>query len=66
MKQRIRILTTNCKRCGKPLATLSRSLYGAEQAKAQYEGICQDCVLPDERQEINNLIAEAILEDAKC
>jgi Protein of unknown function (DUF2688) len=60
-RTRIQIITTSCRRCGKPLATLSRSLYGAERAKANLDRICGDCVTEEERQEMLVAQAQAIL-----
>ncbi len=62
MKRRpITIVTTICRRCNKPLTTLSRSLYGADEAKARLDRLCSDCTTPEERQEMLMLQAEAIL-----
>jgi hypothetical protein len=57
----ITILTTSCRRCGRPLATASRSLTGADAAKEQYDRICERCVTPEERQAMLDAQAGAIL-----
>jgi hypothetical protein len=57
---RFKIITTTCRRCGKALATGSRSLYGADAAKAELDRICENCVTPEERQEIQRAIGQAI------
>ena len=58
---KIAIISTTCRRCGKPIATLNRSLYGADELKARLDRICTDCITVDEAQEILNGQAEAIL-----
>jgi hypothetical protein len=60
-RQPLRILTTTCRRCGKPVATASRSLYGADAAKARLDRICEACCTPEERREMLTLQADAIL-----
>ncbi len=61
MRRRITIETTHCKRCGKLLATASRSLYGLDTLKAKYGNICQDCITPDELVEMNDAIGKGII-----
>jgi hypothetical protein len=56
----IQILTVNCPRCGRPVATASRSLIGADAAKAQYEGICERCITPNELMDIQQAQLNAI------
>jgi uncharacterized protein DUF2688 len=60
-KTRITIITTSCRRCGRTLATASRSIHGADRAKAQLGSICESCITPAERIEILNAIGGAIL-----
>jgi len=55
-----RIISTKCKRCGKNIATLNRSLYGANAAKAQYGSMCKDCLLPHEKIEIEKAVENAV------
>lgn len=55
---RISLVMTACRRCGKPITTGSRSLYGADEAKAKLDRICEICITPDERQAI--LAAQAV------
>ncbi len=64
-RARIEIVTTSCRRCGKALATASRSLHGADAAKARFGSICSDCVTPAEREEMLHAIAGAILGGAR-
>lgn len=61
MRRRITIVTTSCRRCGCRLATASRSIHGADNAKAELDSICERCVTPEERQRIMAAIAGAIL-----
>lgn len=58
---RINIVHAPCKRCGKMLAMTDRSIYGADDAKKKYGGICSDCITPEERAEIEKAIAGSIL-----
>lgn len=58
--RRIEILTTTCRKCGKTIATLSRSLFGADQAKA-IGPICSSCVTEEEKYEIRRIQGEAWL-----
>lgn len=61
---KIRIITTTCRRCGNPVATASRSILGADAAKAKFDRICKSCITPDEEREILNAQAGAILRHA--
>jgi hypothetical protein len=58
---KIQIITTSCRRCGCKLATASRSIYGADRAKAELGSICERCITPAERERILAAIAGAIL-----
>ena len=59
---KVRILTTTCRRCGKPIATLNKSLYGLDELKARLDRICTDCITVDEAQDISDAQAQAILQ----
>lgn len=48
----INILTTTCRRCGRPIATLSRSIIGADEEKATLDRICSGCITADEQRRI--------------
>jgi hypothetical protein len=61
MRGKIQILTVSCRRCDKQLATASRSLFGADAAKARLDRICEGCATPEERREMLTLQADAIL-----
>ena len=50
--KRIEIVQTGCRRCGKPISTLSHSLVGADALKAELGEICGDCTTPDEHRRI--------------
>ena len=58
---RIEIVSTVCRRCGRPIATLNKSLYGCDELKAKLDRICTDCITTDEAQEILDGQAQAIL-----
>ncbi len=57
MRERV----TLCKRCGKPIATLTQSIWGANDARDKYAGICEDCITEEERQSIKNMVIAAIV-----
>lgn len=61
MGRRIYIVETKCKRCGKPLHTTNRSLYGADALKAELGSICSACTTPEEKERILHGTASAIL-----
>jgi ribosomal protein L32 len=63
--KRIQIYATNCKRCGKPIHATTSSFYGANSLHAKYSRICSDCTTPEEKQEILNGTANAILRSRK-
>lgn len=52
MRRKYSIVMTKCRRCGKPLATGNRSLYGADQLKKRLGSICEGCITDEERHEI--------------
>jgi hypothetical protein len=51
-RKRIAIIVSKCRRCGKPLATASRSIWGADAIKKKYELICDDCLTPEEKDDM--------------
>lgn len=44
------MVNSNCKRCGKPIITSNRSLFGNNSAHAKWAGIC--CLTQDELKEM--------------
>ena len=60
MRTRFTIQMTTCRRCGKALATGSRSLYGADAAKARLDRICRSCITPEEQAEIELAVNAAV------
>lgn len=48
-KNRITIETVHCKRCGKELATTSRSVHGNDKLKTYWGYICSNCTTPEEK-----------------
>lgn len=58
---KVKVTSTVCRRCGRPIATLSKSLYGCDELKARLDRICTGCITVDEAQEILAGQAEAIL-----
>ncbi|EHW7386048.1 DUF2688 domain-containing protein [Escherichia coli] len=49
---KIEIINTNCRRCGKSIRVLSRSIIGADALHAELGSICGDCITPAEKQRI--------------
>lgn len=60
-RQKITIEHVNCKRCGKPLSTTSRSIHGLDSLKKQYGYLCSDCTTPEEKQDMINAIGQGIV-----
>jgi RNase P subunit RPR2 len=60
-RTKFQLIQTSCKRCGKPLVTGSRSLYGMDEAKAKYDRICQQCMTPEEHHELLNLLKNVFI-----
>ena len=59
---KVKVVSTVCRRCGRPIATLNKSLYGCEELKSRLDKICNNCITVDETQEILTGQARAILE----
>jgi hypothetical protein len=53
--------TVACKRCGRSITTLTRSLYGADRAHAKYGGICGGCLTPEEVADMERMVLEAVV-----
>lgn len=51
-KTKFHIILYHCPRCGKAVATGNISLFGADVLKAKFHGICEKCITPEERHEI--------------
>ena len=53
MRRFVRLVDTSCERCGKPLSTLSRSLFRQfDDLKAKRGILCSACTTPEEREQI--------------
>lgn len=52
---------TACRRCGCELYTGSRSILGADAAKARLDRLCEACTTPAERDQMLEAQAAAIL-----
>lgn len=59
-RKRIQIIMSKCRRCGTPLATASKSIWGDESTKKKYELICEKCLTPDEKSDMFNRQANNI------
>jgi len=59
---KIEIVTTSCKRCGRSISTLSRSIVGADALKAELGEICESCITPEEHRRILEATMKAALE----
>jgi NMD protein affecting ribosome stability and mRNA decay len=58
---RPRIIIVPCRRCSKPLGTLTKSLWGADAARRLYGAICDSCLTPEERAKMNRMVDQAVL-----
>lgn len=48
------VVTMSCRRgCGKRLATLTAPIHGTKADHAKYHGICDDCLTPEEKADMN-------------
>ena len=60
-KRPIQIILSKCRRCGKPLATASRSIWGIDPAiRQKYQLICDKCLKPEEKKELEQASVEAV------
>lgn len=60
-RRRFHLITTTCRRCGRPVATGNRSLYGLDALKAQWDRICQSCMTPEESDALLRTMGEQIV-----
>ncbi len=60
-KNRIQMITAPCKRCGNPVTTASRSIYGLDRQKAEFGVVCSNCATPEEKYDINMQIGKGIV-----
>ena len=58
---KIVIVQTHCKRCGKSICTSNKSLYGLDSLKSQYGSICEGCMTDTERYEMLHKMGQGIL-----
>lgn len=61
MKSKIAFYETSCERCGKRIMTASRSLWGLDELKKEYENVCEECATPDEKYKLAIAIGEEIV-----
>ena len=54
--KRFRLIPTSCRRCGKPLYTGNRSLYGFDKEKRELDRICEKCITPEEKERMLKLV----------
>lgn len=52
-KPKFQLINSTCRRCGEPIVTSNRSLFGADAKHAKFAGIC--CLTPDELKEMRGL-----------
>jgi hypothetical protein len=58
------LVKVNCKRCKKPIMTLSKSLHGVKDSeKARFDRLCNDCITDEEREQILIIQYKAIKEN---
>ena len=51
-----------CRRCGKSIRTLKRSLLGANELRDKLGGICGECITPEEDRQILETMLGAVAE----
>lgn len=59
------IITIKCPRCGKSVASMARSITGAEDIRKKYQGICSKCITPQEQNDMLKGQAAAIVSAAQ-
>jgi len=55
-RKRFYLVETTCKRCGKPLMTGNRSLFGMDKEKAELDRICSACITAEEKERLFKLV----------
>lgn len=62
LKTKIALVTMKCRRgCGRSVTTLNRPISGAHEAHAEFSGICEHCITPEERRSMIEAQVDAIL-----
>jgi RNase P subunit RPR2 len=56
MKPKFKLIETTCRRCGTPLFTGNRSLFGFDKEKADLDRICGKCMTPEEMHLLTKLV----------
>jgi hypothetical protein len=64
MSKKISLLKTKCERCGKELATASRSLWGIDKLKERFGAVCSACITQEESAELIHSMGKAIQRDS--
>jgi len=57
-RRKPRITYMNCPRCGKKVTTLVDPIHSSRQTQKIYQGICSDCIRPDEEKNMLNEMAD--------
>ncbi|HFY0449965.1 TPA: DUF2688 domain-containing protein [Escherichia coli] len=52
------LIKTHCKRCGCSLTMLAKSIFGANELKAELGQICGECLTPEEHHRISTEVME--------
>lgn len=60
MKRKTMLLETTCKGCGKTIYTLRKAIHTNEAIRSKYSRICDECMSPEMRVEMNQAIMEAV------
>jgi hypothetical protein len=55
------LIHTSCRRCDKPLVTMTRSIYGLDSLKAEYGSICEDCISKEEKDKLLKSMSKQIV-----
>ena len=59
-KRKIEVIQTSCKRCGKPLCTISKAIHYTEEMRKRLSGICENCLTPQEKEELRNAVPNLV------
>lgn len=66
MRKKPKMIYGECKRgCGTELASLARSLHGADSVREKYAFICKNCLTEEEIQELQNALSAHLLKQYK-
>lgn len=54
------LMETTCKGCGKTIFTLRKAIHTNEEIRQKYSRLCNDCMSPEMKAEMNLAIMQAV------